>query len=199
MRACERATREENWQRQPRETKFNLLPWHPAQAFRTQTFSFSCAPDPKPKPLSCLALVLLKPQTHAICQIGEKLPQPTRERVFSASGRALAVTGRRGTVALQGSPEMPKAAAHTAQRIQTPATSSSSSSGSGWEGEWEKERERQRENEREREKGGMKRSRGGLLILRQPGTLHHCFPLLRRQSCGEGRGGTPLYTFCLIT
>ncbi|KAK9959060.1 hypothetical protein ABG768_011145, partial [Culter alburnus] len=59
-----------------------------------------------------------------------------RERVFSASGRALAVTGRRGTVALQGSPEMPRAAAHTAQRIQTPATSSSSSSsGSGWEGE----------------------------------------------------------------
>lgn len=84
-----------------------------------------------------------------------------RERVFSASGRALAVTGRRGTVALQGSPEMPRAAAHTAQRIQTPATSSSSSSsGSGWEGEWEKERERQRENERERERGNETQQRG---------------------------------------
>ncbi len=196
MRACVRAAREESWQRQPQETKFNLLPWHrccgDSRLSACRPFHSAVQQTLSPKPLSCLAPFFKKPATHAICQLGEKLPRPTRKRVFSASGRAPAVTGRRGTVALQGSPEMPRAAAHTAQRIQTPATTSSSR---GWEGEWEREAERKWE----REKGGMKRSRGGLLILKQPGTLHHCFPLLRRQSWGEGRGGTPLYTFCLIT
>ncbi|KAL1256734.1 hypothetical protein QQF64_012279 [Cirrhinus molitorella] len=111
-----------------------------------------------PKPLSCFALFLLKPATHAICQVGEKLPRPTRERVFSASGRAPAVTGRRGTVALQGSPEMPRAAAHTQhsayKRQSPPAPAAEAEAEDGREGE------RGREKARER-KGGMKRSRGG--------------------------------------
>lgn len=95
---------------------------------------------------------------------GEKLPWSTREGLF----RERASPSRHREKRNSSSAGIPRDAQGCSSYKRQPPTPAPAAVA---------------ERENEREKGGMKRSRGG-----QPGTLHHCFPLLRRQSCGERRG-----------
>lgn len=130
------------------------------QAFRTQTFPFSCAPDPKPKSLSCLAPVLLKPATHAICQMREKLPPPTREGLF----RERASPSRHREKRNSSSAGIPRDAqgcsshgtAHTNASHQQQQQQRQRMGGRVRE----REREAERKRERERERGNETQQRG---------------------------------------